>query len=164
MDIVTPSIGLLFWTSILFLIVVGLLGQFAFKPIVNAIKEREQTIEDQLNAAKSAREEMHNLTKENERLIAEGRAEREKIIAEAKKVASKMIEDAEHKAKHESAKIIAAAQEAIQNEKKIAMAEVRSQVATLSVQIAEKLIKKELERTGAQESLIDAYLKETKLN
>ncbi|MCS7004547.1 MAG: F0F1 ATP synthase subunit B [Cytophagales bacterium] len=164
MDIVTPNVGLLFWTSFLFLIVLVLLGQFAFKPIMNAIKEREQTIQEQLDAAKRAKEKMQELTKENERLIAEGRAEKEKIIADAKKAAAKIIEDAEQKAKIESSKIIASAQEAIQNEKKAALAEVRRQVASLSLEIAEKILRKELEKAGAHESLIEAYLKDVKLN
>jgi F-type H+-transporting ATPase subunit b len=164
MELVTPGLGLIFWTSFLFLVVLFLLSRFAWKPIVTALHEREQSIADALNAAQKAKDDMASLTAKNQELLKEAQTEREKIMKEAKAVADKMIAEAKERATVESNRIIAAAQEAIRNEKQSALAEVKTQVATLSLLIAEKLIRKNLQSDDSQIALVQTFLKETKLN
>jgi F-type H+-transporting ATPase subunit b len=163
MELVTPEWGLVAWTTITFLILLVLLKAFAWKPIMNAINDREKSIEDALLKAEAAKEEMSRLTGENESLIKQARAERDLILHEAKKVKEQMISDAKEIAHKEGARMIELARVEINNQKAIAMADVKNQVATLSIQIAEKLLQKQLEDQKNQDELVAQLLKEVKL-
>lgn len=164
MDLVTPDVGLLFWTFISFAVLFFILKKFAWKPIVGAVSDREQSIKDALAAAENAKMEMENLTADNERILKEARAEREAMIKEARELKTKMISDAKDEAKVTADKMITQAQDAIENEKKSAMAELKSQVASLSVEIAEKVVKQELSNKDKQLKLVEDMLEETSLN
>jgi F-type H+-transporting ATPase subunit b len=164
MQLVTPAIGLIFWTALTFLIVLFLLSRFAWKPILSALSEREKNIADALSAAEAAKQEMAKLKSQNEALLQEARQERDKILREAKTASDRLISEATEKATAESNKIIASAQEVIQNEKMAALAEVKNQVAALSLSITEKLLKKELSDKDAQLALIKNFMNETKVN
>lgn len=164
MDLVTPGLGLIFWQTITFLIVFFLLAKFAWKPIMASLKEREDTIDQALSAAKTAKEEMLKLQAANENALQEARLERDKILKEAASAAAFMINEAKDKAVEEGARLIEAAREAINNEKQAALTEVKNQAANLSVQIAEKLLRKELSTETAQRELVSEYIKEANLN
>lgn len=164
MDLVTPSIGLIFWTSLTFITVFLILRKVAWQPILGALDEREKTIADSLATAEKAKQEMALLNVENARLLQEARTEREKMLKDAKTVADRLVNEAKDKAVEESNRIIASAQEAIKNEKQAALTEVRNQVAHLSLTIAEKLLKNELGNKNAQLDLAQNFLKEIKSN
>jgi len=162
MDLVTPNIGLVFWTTVSFLILLYILGKFAWKPILAALNERERFIEDSLSKAESAKEEMARLTNENESLLKQARAERDQILTEARKVKEQMIVDAKDLANNEGARMIELARVEINNQKAIAMADVKNQVATLSLNIAEKILRKQFEDQQKQDELVSQLLKEIK--
>ncbi|MDB5002243.1 MAG: atpF [Mucilaginibacter sp.] len=163
MELVTPHIGLVFWTTISFLILLFILGKFAWKPILSAINERERFIEDALLKAEAAKEEMSRLTNENEALLKQARAERDVILHEAKKVKDQIISDAKEAAHTEGARMIEMARVEINNQKAIAMADVKNQVATLSLEIAEKVLKQQLADQQKQDELVSQLLREVKL-
>jgi len=163
MDLVTPSIGLVVWTTLCFGILLFLLGKFAWKPILAAIAERENSIESALLKAEAVKEEMTRLTSENESLLKQARAERDAILSEAKKVKDQMISDAKTTAHTEGARMIELARIEINNQKAIAMADVKNQVATLSLEIAEKVLRKQFEDQQKQDELVSQLLKEVKL-
>jgi F-type H+-transporting ATPase subunit b len=163
MELVTPEIGLVFWTTVSFLILLFLLGKFAWKPILGALNERERFIEDSLSKAEAAKDEMARLTNENESLLKQARAERDHILSEARKVKEQMIVDAKELAHKEGARMIELARVEINNQKSIAMADVKNQVATLSLQIAEKVLRKQFEDHQKQDELVSQLLKEVKL-
>lgn len=158
------SVGLFFWQSILFLALLFLLRKFAWKPILNAVNERESSIEEALKSAEKAKLEMAQLTAENEKIIAEARIERDKMLKEAKTASDKMITEAKEKASSEGDRLIIAAKEAIENEKKAAITEVKNQVAILSVEVAERILRKELSSKEAQKELINGLVEEVTLN
>lgn len=164
MELVTPEIGLVFWTTISFLILFFLLAKFAWKPIMGAIGERERSIEDALFKAEAAKEEMARLTNENEALLKQTRAERDLILKEAKQVKDQIIGEAKTAAQAEGHKIIEKAKVEINNQKAIAMADVKNQIATLSVDIAEKILRRQFEDKQKQNELVADLLKEVKLN
>ena len=164
MDLVTPDVGLLFWTFISFAILFLVLKKFAWKPIVGTVNDREQSIKDALASAENAKKQMQNLTADNERILKEARAEREMMIKEARDLKTKMISDAKEETKATTDKMIIQAQEAIENEKKSAMADLKNQVASLSVEIAEKIIKGELSNKDKQLKIVEDMLGETTLN
>lgn len=164
MDLVTPGFGLVFWTAITFLILLFILKKFAWKPILGAVSSREESIKDALAAAEAARREMENLQADNERILQEARAEREAMMKDARDMKNKMIADAKEDAKLTADKMIAQAQEAIQSEKKAAIAELKGQVASLSLEIAEKVVKQELSNKGQQEKLVEEMLGKATLN
>jgi F-type H+-transporting ATPase subunit b len=164
MDLVTPGFGLVFWTVITFLILLFILKKFAWKPILGAVSSREESIKDALAAAEAARREMENLHADNERILQEARAEREAMLKDARDMKNKMIADAKEDAKLTADKMIAQAQEAIQSEKKAAIAELKGQVASLSLEIAEKVVKQELSNKGQQEKLVEDMLGKATLN
>ena len=163
MELVTPSIGLIVWQTLAFLLLVFLLGKFAWKPVLAAIKERERSIDDALEAAKKAKEEMARLTNENEALLKQARAERDVILKEAKQLKDQIVSDAKASAQAEGAKLIEKAKQEIDSQKAAALAEVKNQVAELSLQIAEKVLSKQLEDQKKQEALVSDLLKEVKL-
>jgi len=164
MELVTPNIGLIFWTVLTFLLVLGILSQVAWKPITQALRDREQSITDALAAAEKAKGDLQLLQSNSEKLLQEARAEREKMMREAKATADKMIADAAEKANAEKNRIVNEAQEAIRNEKNVALAEVRKQAADLSLMIAEKVIGKQLGDRNSQMELVKSYLNDIKLN
>ena len=164
MDLVTPDVGLLFWTFISFAILFFVLKKFAWKPIVGTVNDREQSIQDALASAENARLEMQNLTADNERILKEARAERETLLKEAREIKTKMIADAKEEAQTQANKMIEQAQTAIESEKKAAMAELKSHVAGLSLDIAEKVVRAELSNKDKQLELVESMLDEAKLN
>lgn len=164
MDLVTPNFGLIFWQLVTFLIVMFLLSKFAWKPIMGALRERETSIENALSAAEQAKLEMQGLKAENEKLLAEARMERDKILKEASEAANNLVESAKTKANDEGARMIAQAREAIENEKLAALAEVKNMAAALSVDIAERILRKELSDPKAQQALAEDYIREVTLN
>ncbi|WP_428328490.1 F0F1 ATP synthase subunit B [Mucilaginibacter sp.] len=164
MELVTPEIGLVFWTTISFLILLILLRKFAWKPILGAVSERENTIEKALLQAEAAKEEMARLTNENEALLKQARVERDAILAEAKKIKDQIISEAKDAAGKEGARMIEMARIEINNQKTIAMADVKNQVASLSLEIAEKVLRKQFEDQSKQDALVSELLKEVKLS
>ena len=162
--LVSPDFGLIIWTGLSFLILLFVLRKFAWKPILGAVNTREQSIKDALASAEAAKLEMQNLTADNERILKEARAEREGMMKEARELKAKMISDAKEEAKTSGDKMIAQAQAAIESEKKSAMAELKSQVATLSIDIAEKVVKSELSDSSKQLKLVEEMLGDATLN
>ncbi len=164
MDIVAPGIGLIFWSSLLFLSVLLILGKVAFKPIAAALKNREEEIEKALSASSQAKQEVDALKSEIEKMKKEARAEREQMLKEAKENASKIVTEAQEKAKDEYNRILGSAQAAIQNEKRAAVADMRKQAATLSLEIAEKVLRTQLSNDEAQRKLVSKFLDEASAN
>lgn len=163
MNLISPESSI-FWNSLVFIILLYLLAKFAWKPILSAVKQREESINNALEAADEARKEMANLKADNERLLAEARAERDAMLKEAKELKEKMVSEAKEEAQKEGQKLIEQAKISIENEKKVAVAQLKEQVATLSLEIAQKVIKNELSDTQKQTSLISEYLKGATLN
>lgn len=161
---VTPEIGLIFWQTIVFVIVFLVLATFVWKPIVGALKTRESQIDDALKAADLAKEEMAQIKADNEYLLQEARAERDKILKEAMGTANQIKEEAKNETAAIAEKMIADAKVSIESEKKAALAEVKSLVASLSLDIAEKVIREKLSGDKSQKDLIDKFLKEVKVN
>lgn len=164
MELVTPGIGLIFWQTITFLVVLFLLSKFAWKPIMTSLRAREASIENALSMAEKAKLEMQELKAGNEKLLADARAERDRILKEASVASNQMIEEAKTKASEESARMVAAARDAVQNEKRAALAEIKNLAGNLSVDIAEQLLKRELKDASAQQQLVSEYMKEVTLN
>ncbi len=164
MDLVTPEVGLLFWTTVSFLIFFFILRKFAWAPILAAISARETSIETALSKAEAAKEEMARLTSENDALLKEARIERDNILRDAKKMKDQIVSDAKETAAKEGARMIEKARIEIDNQTAIAMAQVKDQVATLSIEIAEKVLQKQFEDKGKQDALVADLLKQVKLN
>lgn len=158
------SLGLFFWQSVLFIVLVLLLKKFAWKPILDSVNDREEGIKNALDSAEKAKLEMQNLQADNQKLLNEARAEREAMLKDARDMKNKMIEEAKDEAKEASAKLIEQAQASIESEKKAAIAELKSQVATLSIEIAEKVVREELSNKDKQTKLVESMLGEAKLN
>lgn len=158
------SPGLFVVSTILLLVLIALMVKFAWKPILTSLNEREEGIQSALDAAEKAKREMANLQADNQKLLQEARLERESMLKEARELKSKMISDAESEAKTQANKMIAQAQEAIISEKKAAMAELKSHVAGLSLEIAEKVVRNELSNKDKQLKLVEEMLGEATLN
>jgi F-type H+-transporting ATPase subunit b len=157
------SVGLFFWQTVLFLALLFLLRKYAWKPILNAVNDREEGIKKALDSAENAKREMENLQADNQKLLNEARAEREAMLKEARDIKNKMIEEAKDQAKVEANKMIAQAQASIKTEKKAAIADLKSQVANLSIEIAEKVVRAELSNKDKQEKLVESMLGDAKL-
>lgn len=164
MELVTPGIGLIFWQTVTFVIVLFLLSKFAWKPIMASLREREQSIESALSMAERAKLEMQALKNDNEKLLNEARAERDRILKEAADNGRTIIEEAKSRATQESERVFAQAKEEIETQKKAALAEVKNVAATVSIEIAERILKHELRDTTTQQTLVQEYLKDVKLN
>ena len=162
MELVTPGFGLIFWTTLTFLLLVFLLKKFAWKPILTAVKDREQSIDNALKSAEKAREEMKNLQADNEKILADARAERDAMLKEGRELRDKTIDGAKQAAKEEAEKMIENAREQINMQKKAAMTELKNEVAALSIEMAEKILRKELEDSNKQEALINQMLEDIK--
>ncbi|MDH5398870.1 MAG: F0F1 ATP synthase subunit B [Cyclobacteriaceae bacterium] len=164
MELLTPSLGLIFWQTLVFLLLFAILRSFAWKPILNALRIREESIEEALAAAEEARDEMANLKVGNEKLLDEARHERESILKEARQAATSLRDEAKNEAVKATDKMIAEARVAIETEKKAAISEVKSLVAEFSLVIAEKIIRQKLGDEKDQKKIIDKYLQDIKLN
>jgi len=158
------SFGLFIWQTIIFVGLVLLLKKFAWKPILDAVNEREEGIKNALLSADNARKEMQNLQSDNQRILQEARMERDSLLKDAREMKEKMIADAVNEAQAQGLKMIEQAKAAIQNEKNVAMADLKLQVSTLSLEIAEKLLKDELSNKEAQVKLVEKMLGDAKLN
>jgi len=164
LSILKPDPGLIFWTTIIFLVVWIGLGKIAFKPIQNALKKRENDIQDALDKAKIAKQEMENLNSENQALLAKAREERNLMLKEAQEAKDNIISTAKEEAKAEAGKIIANAKLEIDNQKKIALAEVKSEVGLIALDIAEKVLKQQLKGDKSQETFVNNLVDEIKFN
>jgi F-type H+-transporting ATPase subunit b len=164
MELVTPNLGLIVWMTFSFLILLFVLGKFAWKPVMKSLKERETRIEEALHSADKAREEMLELKFSNEQLLKEAKEERDALLRDARKIREDMLEDAKGKANDEANRIIQNAKESINFEKLAAIHELKNQIAILSIEIAEKIIKEELSKDDHQKKLIEKLLNEVKFN
>ena len=164
MELLTPGTGLIIWQLIIFVALVFLLSKLAWKPIISSLKEREGSIQNALDTAERARAEMAQLKSDNEKLLKEARIERDNMLKEAREVANRMRDEATTDAKKQADKIINEARAAINVEKEAAMRDVKAQVAMFSLEVAEKLMKKNLASDKEQKTLVDGYIKDLKLN
>lgn len=164
MQLVTPGIGLIFWMLVSFSLVLFILAKYAWGPIMKGIHQREETIEKALEAANEAKKEMLQLKAGNEQLLREAKDERDALMREARKMKETILEEARAKAAEESARIVENARENIQFEKMAAINDLKNQIASISIEIAEKLIGKELENKKQQQELTEKLLKEVKIN
>jgi F-type H+-transporting ATPase subunit b len=163
-SLITPNPGMAIWALIIFLILIVVLGKFAFKPIASALDEREKSISDSLAQAEKARAEMAQLTAKNEDLLNQAKEERNKILAEAREAAEKMKADLIDKAHTESMKKMNDAFREIETQKKAAIVEIKNTVGQMALQIAEKVVRKELHTDAAQKEFVEKLVKETNLN
>lgn len=161
---IKPDLGLILWTSVIFLLFWYVLGKMAFGPIASALKDRETTIQGALDEAKKAKEEMSNLKAENEKLLVEAREERAQMLREAKDSGTKIVNDAKEKAKSEAQKIMTDANLEIENQKNAALTEVKNKVGIMALDIAEKVLKKELKGNPEQEGFVNKLVDEINLN
>lgn len=159
-----PGIGLLFWTFVIFILFWALIGKFAFRPIKDALKKRSEDIQAALDEAKKAREEMSSLQQDNQRLLNEAREERAKMLREAKTTGDNLIAEARDKAKMEAQKIVSDARQEIETQKNKAVAEVKNQLGQMSVEIAEKIIRQQLDNSKEQQALVERLVNEIKLS
>jgi F-type H+-transporting ATPase subunit b len=164
MELLTPGTGLIIWQLIVFVGLFFLLSKLAWKPIISSLKEREQSIQSALDTAEKARLEMSQLKSDNEKLLKEAREERDKMLAQAREASNRLRDEAVGEAKKAADKIISDARAAINVEKQAALKEVRIQVAMFSLDIAEKLMKKNLANDSAQKELVEGYIKDVKIN
>ena len=164
MELITPSLGTIFWMTITFFIVLFILRRYAWRPILSFLKERENSIQDALLSAERAKEEMSQLKADNERIIAEAKLERDKIIVEAKELKDDIIKEARLQATEEARKLIDSAKQTIRNEKDLAVNDVKEQIAILSVHIAGKILQQKLTETHEQKDLIEKSIREIKMN
>lgn len=158
------SPGLFIMQTIIFLVLLFLLAKFAWKPILQQIRIREESIQDALDAAKEARKEMDKLKADNEKLLDEARVERDKILKEAREIATSIKDEAKTDASKEADKIVSDAREAIKTEKEAAMADVRAQVAELALQVSEKLLREKLSDDKSQKALVEKYINDLNVN
>ena len=158
------SIGLFFWQSLVFILLIFVLKKYAWKPILNAVNEREQSIEDALKEAEKARLEMQSLQQSNEAILKEAREERERILKEARDMKNKMITEAKDAAATEADKAIVSAKAAIEAEKTAAIAELKNQAASLSIDVAEKILGQELSAENKQTAMIGKIIEDVKFN
>jgi F-type H+-transporting ATPase subunit b len=158
------SFGLFIWQTIIFVGLILLLKKFAWKPILDAVNEREEGIKNALLSADNARKEMQNLQADNQRILHEARMERDSLLKDAREMKDKMVSDAKNEAQAQGLKMIEQAKAAIESEKNAAMAELKLHVSTLSLEIAEKLLKDELSNKEAQVKLVEKMLGDAKLN
>lgn len=164
MDLLTPGIGLIFWQLVGFLALLFILGKFAWRPITDALRSREESIDNALASAERAKNEMTSLKAENEKLLQDARLERDKLLKEASDTSKRIIEMSREEAKRQGDKMIEDAKAVIQTEKQAALADVKAQVATLSVQIAEKLLRKNLATDTQQKALVSDFVKDLNVN
>lgn len=161
---IKPDVGLLFWTTLIFLLFWLIVGRFAFGPIKEALKKREKNIQDSLDQAAKAKEEMSALKSDNEALIAQAREERALIIKEANDAKNNIISEAKDKARQEAERMISNAKIEIDNQKRSALLEVKNEVGAMALDIAEKVIRKELSNDQTQKTYVNQLVDEIKMN
>ena len=164
MELVTPGLGLFFWMVISFSLILFILKKFAWKPILKALKDRENTIDTALKSADKAKEEMEQLKADNAKIIKEAKSERDNLLKDARQIKDEIISEAKQKANSEAKKIIKDAKEKIESEKEAALDEIKKQIAGFSIEIAEKILKKKLEKSKDQQDLISELIDEIKIN
>jgi len=164
MQLINPGFGLVFWMTLAFLIVLFILKKYAWKPILAALKEREDSIENALKAAEEAKKEMALLNAKNDELLKKAREERDVILADARKIKDQIVAESREKAVKEAAIIIDNAREQINSEKQAALAELKNLIANYSIEIAEKVLKQELSDKKKQQAYVEKIIKETQLN
>jgi F-type H+-transporting ATPase subunit b len=160
MELVTPALGLIFWTTVVFLLLLLLLKKFAWKPILSAVEERNNLINDSLQAAEKARDEMSELNSNNEKIIAQAKLDRDNLLKEAREMKSQIISQAKDQAALQAEKLVNSAKEQISNEKMKALTELKNHVADLSIEMAEKVLSNELSDASKQKELINRSLKD----
>ena len=163
-SVIKPEPGLILWTTIIFILFWSLIGKFGFKPIANALKERENDIQDALDEAKKAREEMSNLKAENDKLMAKAQEERALILKEAKESKNAIIAEAREKAGEEAKRIVETAKVDIENQRKAAITDLKNQLGSMAIEIAEQVIRKELKNNKEQETFVNTLVDDMKLN
>jgi len=163
-SVIRPDFGLFFWTSVIFILFWLLMSKFAFRPIAEALLQRQTDIQDSLDEAKKAREEMANLKAENQELLRQAQEERVAILREAKEAKDAIIAEAKTSAKAEASKIVASAKEQINNQKMAAVTDMKNQAGQMAIDIAEKMLKSELSGEAASESFVKKLISEAKLN
>lgn len=164
MDLVTPAVGQLFWGGLVFIILLILLTKFAWKPILSAVNEREESIQESMDMAIKTKAEMEAMQAQNQDLLKEARIERDKMIKDASETAKKLIEESREEGKAQQQKIVAEAQKIINAEKAAAISELKTQVASLSLEIAEKVIKGQLASDDKQRALAEQIANDISLN
>ena len=160
MSLVTPAVGLMFWTCVIFVLLILVLKKFAWKPILSAVDQRNESISNSLLAAEKARNEIASLTANNEQIIAQAKLDRDALLKEAREMKNEIISKAKETATNEADKIISSAKEQITNEKMKALTELKNQVAVISIEMAEKVLGSELSNADAQKDLVNRALKE----
>jgi F-type H+-transporting ATPase subunit b len=164
MELINPGIGLIVWMTLAFAAILFILGKYAWVPILIALKARESTIHNALNSAEKAKEEMLKLKFSNEQLLLEAKNERDNILAAARKIKDSIIEESRVKATEEASRIIVSAKESIQNEKMAAITELKNQLADLSMEVAKKILRRELSDPEKQEAYSKELMKEVNFN
>jgi len=164
MELVNPGIGLIIWMTFSFALLIFILGRYAWKPILKSLHKREQTIDEALNQANKAREEMKNLKADNEKLLKLAQEERNEILRDARKVRETIIEEARAKANEEANNIVENAKERIEYEKMAAMTDLKNQIASISIEIAEKILEQELSAESKQEDYLKKLIENAKMN
>jgi F-type H+-transporting ATPase subunit b len=164
MELVLPGLGLIFWMTLVFVLLLFVLKKFAWIPILSMLKEREESISSSLDLAKQTKLEMEKLKSDNEKLLAEARHEREAIIVEANKTKDRIIAEAKEKAQSEASRLVENALQNIENEKRAAMNAIKMQVAELSIEIAEKVLNAELSDKKKQSELVEKQLNQLNFN
>ena len=164
MDLILPDYGLLFWTGLVFCLLLFLLAKFAWKPILNAVNEREQKIHEALELAVKTKSEMQLLQAENEKILKEARAQRDAMMKDAKETAVQMVEDAKNKAKLEANKIVESAKASIAMEKAAAIVDLKNQLAGFSLDIAEKIVRGDLSTDAKQKALAEKLADDINMN
>jgi F-type H+-transporting ATPase subunit b len=164
MDLLLPKLGLIIWTFLAFMVVLFILGKYAWKPIVKSLKEREHNIADSLATAERVKAEMAQLQNENEALLAKAREERGQLLKEARETRDRIVNEAKEQAKAEASRIVAEAQQAIQQQKMAAITDVKNQIGNLVIEVSEKVLRRELADKNSQETYIKQLANEIKLN
>ncbi len=162
-SVIKPDPGLIFWTALIFILVWFVLGRMAFRPIQNALKQRERDIQNALDEARKARQEMANLKAENEELLKQAQEERVKILKEAKEARDTIIHEAREKAKADAHKIVENAKHEIENQRMAAVVDLKNQIGLLSIEIAEKVLRRQLEDKQGQEKFVKSLVDDIKL-
>ena len=164
MDLITPDLGLIFWTGLVFLLLMFILTKFIWKPILSAVKTREDNIQGALDMAEKTKAEMKKLQAQNENLLKEARVERDQMIKEAKETSVRMVEEAKSKAKEEADRVVKSAQATIAAEKNAALAELKTQVASIALEIAEKVVREEMTAGDKQKAMASKLAEDISLN
>jgi F-type H+-transporting ATPase subunit b len=164
MDLILPDYGLLFWTGLVFCLLLFLLAKYAWKPILNAVNAREQKIQEALDLADKTRAEMQELQAENEKILKEARSERDALIKDAQEIANKLVDEAKNKAKIEASKIVESAKVSISMEKAAALTDLKNQLAGYSLSIAEKIVRADLASDEKQKALANKLADDINMN